>query len=87
MCTRVSTHVSQLRPAFPPSLGQLFLGSSVPRVAHLSPVAFLRDYVAQHRPVIVTGATAHWRAMALWDAAHLRETAGTPGLILAMGLP
>ena len=47
----------------------------VPRVsaADLSEASFLRDYVAPSRPVVLLGATAHWRAHAAWGGNDWRE--------------
>lgn len=41
---------------------------AVPRVsaAELTEASFLRDYVGPSRPVVLLGATAHWRAHELW---------------------
>ena len=47
----------------------------VPRVsaAGLSEASFLRDFVAPSRPVVLLGATAHWRAHASWGGDDWRE--------------
>ena len=44
---------------------------AVPRVhvSALTEASFLRDFVATSRPVVLLGATAHWRAHARWRAA------------------
>jgi len=48
---------------------------AVPRVAasSLTEASFLRDFVAPSRPVVIVGATAHWRAHALLAGADWRE--------------
>ena len=38
--------------------------------------AFMRDYVEKHRPVILSNAFSHWRAMEKWTPAYLKERAG-----------
>lgn len=45
--------------------------------ASLSPLLFLRDYVAVNKPVIITDAIDHWAALQQWqDIEYLRQTAG-----------
>jgi len=39
-----------------------FVPRIVPRVKNLTALEFQRDYVAQNRPVIITGAVDHWKS-------------------------
>lgn len=50
---------------------------TVPRVrGPLSPVEFLREYVAQNRPCIIEGAIDAWPALALWSDSYLAHAMG-----------
>ena len=46
--------------ALPQRMYRVQPGDACPRVHHLSREAFLRDFVAQSRPVIIERAAAHW---------------------------
>lgn len=43
----------------------------------VDPQRFHEEYVLAHRPCVVRGAASHWRAVATWDAARIRELVGT----------
>lgn len=46
------------------------------RASSLAPESFVRDYLAQNRPVIVTDAMAAWKALGGWSPEAFRERFG-----------
>lgn len=52
---------------------ELSLGTNIDRLdSPPSPVQFLRDYVSQSKPCVISNAIAHWPALKLWsDPAYL----------------
>ena len=46
----------------------LDIGYTVPRVARLTSLQFLRDFIASAKPVILTDAVAHWPALQKWQS-------------------
>lgn len=52
---------------------ELSLGTKIDRLdSPPSPVQFLRDYVSQSKPCVISNAIAHWPALKLWsDPAYL----------------
>lgn len=55
---------------------QAFDFTRIPRVSGLSAEAFLSDYYALNRPVIIEDVVTGWPAVAKWDLAFLRERFG-----------
>lgn len=51
-------------------------GGVVPVERELDAVKFLREYVAQNRPVIIEGLVGAWPASTKWDQTYLSEAAG-----------
>lgn len=45
----------------------------VPRISVPTPLEFYRNFVAANKPVIITGAVDHWRALKLWSNSYLEE--------------
>jgi cupin-like protein len=50
--------------------------SRIPRVSNLSSEAFLKDYYAANRPVIIEDVASTWPAVAKWDLRFLRDRFG-----------
>ncbi|PYS93349.1 MAG: cupin-like domain-containing protein [Acidobacteria bacterium] len=48
--------------------------SSVPRIVRPAPRAFLREFLARRRPVVITGVADRWPAISRWDAAYFKRT-------------
>lgn len=53
---------------------------SIPRVQAPDVARFRREYAAQNRPVIITGAMLEWKALERWDLPYLRVALGTTPL-------
>jgi len=55
-----------------------FYSSGVQRIpsSELTPLVFLRDFVAQNRPVIITEATNDWPSLSNWNKNKLSELLG-----------
>lgn len=51
-------------------------GDSIERQERLPRDRFLREYYTTNRPVVITGAMAHWPALKRWNPAYLRERFG-----------
>ena len=57
----------------------LYLGRSVPVISQgPDPLTFLRNFVAQNRPVLVRGGVSHWPALDKWNT--WSRGSGTPRL-------
>ena len=55
----------------------LYLGRSVPVISQgPDPLTFLRNFVAQNRPVLVRGGVSHWPALDKWDPEYLVQRLG-----------
>lgn len=57
----------------------------VPRVSNLSSEAFLRDYYAANRPVIIQDVADTWPALEKWDLDFLRHGFGTETVTFQQG--
>lgn len=55
---------------------------SIDRVSGLSHPAFVRKYVMPMLPVVVTDATAHWRALGLWTPEYFRDRYGATEVLI-----
>jgi hypothetical protein len=55
---------------------------SIDRVAGLSHPEFIRRYVMPMRPVVLTDATAHWRALGLWTPEFFRDRHGSVEVVI-----
>eukprot|EP01119_Soliformovum_irregulare_P002085 TRINITY_DN1215_c0_g1_i1.p1 TRINITY_DN1215_c0_g1~~TRINITY_DN1215_c0_g1_i1.p1 ORF type:complete len:130 (+),score=31.22 TRINITY_DN1215_c0_g1_i1:85-474(+) len=55
----------------------LYAVTHVERIERPTPLEFYRDYVSQNKPVIITGAFDHWKAMKKWTNGFLREKIGS----------
>lgn len=55
---------------------------AIDRVSGLTHRAFVERYVATMRPVIVTDATAHWRALGLWTPEFFRDRHGSTEVLI-----
>ena len=67
-------------------LRELDLGSSVTRLPSLTAVAFLRDFVATNKPVVLTSSEAKiWPAVSLWsNPEYLMQKAGNARVTVAV---
>ena len=54
----------------------LVTSGPVPRVAQLTSLEFLRNYVSQNRPVVITDLFRDAPALRKWSLDYLRETIG-----------
>ena len=55
---------------------------SIDRVSGLSHRDFVRKYVMPMRPVVLTDATAHWRALHLWTPEFFRDRHGSVEVVI-----
>eukprot|EP01083_Nonionella_stella_P050743 134888_1 len=63
---------------------ELYLPSEVPRIHRPSALTFLRDFVSQNKPVIITGVSDGWSAQFLWTNAYLRKQMGDREISVAV---
>ena len=62
-----SRSLSLLDPHFPfDSVPELYLDREIDRITPPSALDFYRDYIARHRPVVITDALEGWPAMRKW---------------------
>uniref|UniRef100_A0A7S0RY55 JmjC domain-containing protein n=1 Tax=Pyramimonas obovata TaxID=1411642 RepID=A0A7S0RY55_9CHLO len=53
---------------------ELSVPSCVERIGKVpDPIVFLREYVAQNRPVVITGGASHWPALERWNLSFLQK--------------
>jgi hypothetical protein len=55
---------------------------SIDRVAGLTHREFVRRYVTPMKPVVLTDATTHWRALASWTPEYFRERYGSVDVVI-----
>jgi len=58
------------------TIRELYLGEQIERIELLKPIDFYRNYVSLNKPVIITGAIKHWKALRLWNYNYLKSIIG-----------
>jgi jumonji domain-containing protein 7 len=66
------------------SVKDFMVPREIPVVDNIDPVCFLRDYVAQNRPVLLRGMIQHWPALSRWSLAYFREKIGDRSITVAV---
>ncbi|MEW5738981.1 MAG: cupin-like domain-containing protein [Myxococcota bacterium] len=59
--------------------------SAIPRVKRLTKRAFLRDFYAPQRPVVLTGMMRDWKALSRWTPAYFKARFGETPVRVAHG--
>ncbi|XP_022730777.1 jmjC domain-containing protein 7 isoform X1 [Durio zibethinus] len=61
---------------------EVSLGNSVDRLhSRPTPIQFLRDFVSQNKPCIISNAISHWPGLSLWPAPSYLSTALSSSLV------
>lgn len=60
------------------------MGDAVRRVPRVTALEFLREYVANSKPVVITDAISHWPALRSWTPARLAAAMGAAPVTVAL---